>query len=247
MIKIIAHRGASQDYPENSLEAIVEAGRQGADIVETDIRLTADRVPVLCHDRSLKRLFGNPDAVSKTTSDRFKRLKILGSGTTLTLEDLLTMDNGPGEIILDIKEFGLERAVNEIVCRHDWQDRVIVSSFYSIIPRRFARLNPELETALILDRIATLPIAMRLNPLNDAFLRSVSADRFHIFYRRSNVAGCRRLVELGHKIAFWTIDDPEEIRRASVAGPYGIMTNRPRVMVEVLRESENRGDRQALR
>jgi glycerophosphoryl diester phosphodiesterase len=245
VIKVIAHRGASKEFPENSLEAIAEACRQGADIVETDIRQTADRVPVLCHDRNLKRLFGSQETLSRTTSDRFKQLKILGSGTPLTLENLLTMENGPGEVILDIKEFGLERTINELVCKHRWQDRVIVSSFYSIIPRRFARINPRLETALILDRIATVPIAIRLNPLNNLFLQSLGVDRFHVFYRRSNIAGCRKLVRLGHKIAFWTIDDPDEARRAAAADPYGIMTNCPRIVRETLSESEDPGNRPA--
>jgi glycerophosphoryl diester phosphodiesterase len=53
VIKIIAHRGASWDYPENSLEAMIEACRQQADIVETDVRQTSDKIPVLCHDKNL--------------------------------------------------------------------------------------------------------------------------------------------------------------------------------------------------
>lgn len=50
-----AHRGDWQNYPENSLEAVYSAVLLGADCIEIDIRLTADHVPVLMHDASLKR------------------------------------------------------------------------------------------------------------------------------------------------------------------------------------------------
>ncbi len=238
MTKIIAHRGASWDYPENSLEAMTEACRQQADIIETDVRQTSDKIPVLCHDKNLKRLVGEDCNTYDITAEQFKGMKILGSGTPLLLEELLTMNEGPSRIILDIKEFGLEKIVNELICKHGWQERIIVSSFYSIIVKRFSKLNPNLETALILDRIATIPIALRLNPVNRLFLRALGVNRIHISYRRSNVAGSAKLVELGHKIAFWTVDDPDEIRRAVSAEPYGVMTNRPGFARDVLNDSD---------
>jgi len=165
-------------------------------------------------------------------------LRILGSGTPLLLEELMTMNESPGKIILDIKEFGIEKAVSELVRTHNWQERIIISSFYSIIIKRFAMTNPDLETALIVDRIATIPVALRLDWFNHLLLRTIGTDRLHVFYRRSNVPGARKLARLGHKIAFWTVDDPDEIRYAMSAGPYGIMTNRPRVLGNILRESD---------
>ena len=237
MIKIIAHRGASWDYPENSLEAMIEACRQQADIVETDVRQTSDKIPVLCHDKNLKRLVGEDCDISDITAEQFKGMKILGSGTPLLLEELLTMNESPRKIILDIKEFGLEKNVNELICKHGWQERIIVSSFYTIIIKRFSKLNPDLETALILDRVATIPIALRLNPVNHLFLRALGVNRLHVSYRKSNVAGSAKLAKLGHKIAFWTVDDPEEIRHAMSAEPYGIMTNRPGFARDVLKDT----------
>lgn len=50
-----SHRGDVQNYPENSLEGIYSAVLLGADCIEIDIRLTADHVPVLMHDETLKR------------------------------------------------------------------------------------------------------------------------------------------------------------------------------------------------
>ena len=47
----IAHRGYHADAPENSLEAFAAAVALDVDGIETDVRLSADRLPVLIHDR----------------------------------------------------------------------------------------------------------------------------------------------------------------------------------------------------
>ena len=50
-----SHRGDHQNYPENSLEAVYSAVLLGADCIEIDIRVTADHIPILMHDATLKR------------------------------------------------------------------------------------------------------------------------------------------------------------------------------------------------
>lgn len=52
---VIGHHGAQIDAPENTRESIAEAFARGADIVEIDVRLSKDRIPVLMHDETLKR------------------------------------------------------------------------------------------------------------------------------------------------------------------------------------------------
>src|ERR1700761_745137 len=64
--KIIGHRGAPAYAPENTLESFREAHRRGAPWIETDVKLTADGVPVLMHDDSLKRTTGVDRLVAET-------------------------------------------------------------------------------------------------------------------------------------------------------------------------------------
>lgn len=61
--KLIAHRGYTQHFPENTIVGIGAAIEAGARAVEIDIQLTADQVPVLFHDRDLKRVCGVDGAI----------------------------------------------------------------------------------------------------------------------------------------------------------------------------------------
>jgi glycerophosphoryl diester phosphodiesterase len=64
--KVIAHRGAAAYASENTLDSFREARRRGATWVETDIMLTADGVPIVMHDESLKRTTGIDRLVAET-------------------------------------------------------------------------------------------------------------------------------------------------------------------------------------
>ena len=67
---LIAHRGWRRRYPENTLPALQAAAEAGACYVECDVQLTADRVPVLCHDMELARVSGRPGRLDHLTWDQ---------------------------------------------------------------------------------------------------------------------------------------------------------------------------------
>ena len=52
---VAGHRGDSANYPENTMAAFRAAIEAGADMIETDVRLTRDGVPVLIHDKLVDR------------------------------------------------------------------------------------------------------------------------------------------------------------------------------------------------
>ena len=66
-MKMIAHRGFSARYPENTLLAFTKAMEAGVDGIETDLRLSKDAHPVLFHDDTLERLTGNNGCVEELT------------------------------------------------------------------------------------------------------------------------------------------------------------------------------------
>ncbi|MFQ5994968.1 MAG: glycerophosphodiester phosphodiesterase family protein [Acidiferrobacterales bacterium] len=76
MIKpqLVAHRGYPEHYPENTLVGIEAAIRAGARLIEVDVQLSADEVPVLFHDRSLTRVCGVKGTVHHMRFDQLRAL-----------------------------------------------------------------------------------------------------------------------------------------------------------------------------
>jgi glycerophosphoryl diester phosphodiesterase len=73
-VMAIAHRGASAYAPENTLAAFEHALRLGAQAVEFDVRLSADRVPVVLHDATLERTTNGRGPVGGLTLKELQRL-----------------------------------------------------------------------------------------------------------------------------------------------------------------------------
>jgi len=72
---LVAHRGYSGRYPENTLLAYQAAYQHGARYMELDLQLTSDRVPVLHHDASLMRMAEINDDVRDTKAKHFKSMR----------------------------------------------------------------------------------------------------------------------------------------------------------------------------
>ena len=73
---IIAHRGASQRAPENTLSALRLAAESGATWVEADVQLSQDNVPVIFHDETLARVAGSDDALAACTWKQLQGLDV---------------------------------------------------------------------------------------------------------------------------------------------------------------------------
>lgn len=74
--QLVAHRGFTAAYPENTLLAIRAAIEAGARYVEFDIQLSADQVPVLFHDRTMQRMCGCGGSVQDLPLAQLKTLSL---------------------------------------------------------------------------------------------------------------------------------------------------------------------------
>ncbi|MDH5512692.1 MAG: glycerophosphodiester phosphodiesterase family protein [Gammaproteobacteria bacterium] len=74
--QLVAHRGYPRHYPENTLIGLEAAIAAGARYIEVDVQVSRDRVPVLFHDRNLKRLCGVGGAVHDHVYEELWRLRI---------------------------------------------------------------------------------------------------------------------------------------------------------------------------
>ncbi|WP_152287736.1 glycerophosphodiester phosphodiesterase family protein [Flavicella marina] len=108
--KIIAHRGASFDAPENTLHAINLAWKQGIKKVEIDVHLTLDNKIIAFHDANTHKLTGTYLEVKNETYETLSQLDvghwkgILWKNTKIpTLEDVLETIPKKGILVIEIK------------------------------------------------------------------------------------------------------------------------------------------------
>jgi glycerophosphoryl diester phosphodiesterase len=100
--RIVAHRGASHDAPENTLAAFHRAWDAGVECVELDVHLTSDGVPVIIHDADTKRTTGKPGKVAAQTlaelraldAGSWKSAAFAGERIPTLAEALATIPNG---------------------------------------------------------------------------------------------------------------------------------------------------------
>src|SRR3990170_4488837 len=103
---IVAHRGASSTHPENTLPAFEAAIGLGARIVELDVRVSAEGVPVVMHDPTVDRTTDGSGAVHELTAAELARLN---AGTAdaptavPTLAEVLDLAGDRAAVALEIK------------------------------------------------------------------------------------------------------------------------------------------------
>jgi len=104
---VVAHRGASATHPENTLEAFEAAVRAGAKMVEFDVRLTADGVPVVLHDADVSRTTDGRGLVHELTFEELRRFSAgRWEGRRLTvpsLREVLELLSGRAGVDIEVK------------------------------------------------------------------------------------------------------------------------------------------------
>lgn len=103
-MKIIAHRGDSASFPENTPEGWSAAFDNGAYAIEGDIRLSKDGFCVCAHDADLRRLFDRPERPEDLTLDALLGLRNAAGGRIVVLADFLRHAIGNQAVLLDIKD-----------------------------------------------------------------------------------------------------------------------------------------------
>jgi glycerophosphoryl diester phosphodiesterase len=139
-MEIIAHRGASDEAPENTIAAIQLAWEQNADALEIDIRLTKDRKIIVFHDDSLWRVgCGKEWKVAKKTLEELKTIDVgiwkepipewAGHGIPTLEEALSTVPMGK-RVYIEIKcEENILPELQEILGQYACFENVIITSF----------------------------------------------------------------------------------------------------------------------
>jgi glycerophosphoryl diester phosphodiesterase len=249
---VVAHRGGALLWPENTIHAFERAADLGADMLEMDLRATADGVLVVLHDETVDRttdgtgpVRGLPlealrrlDAGHRWSPDGGRTFPLRGAGLTVpTLGEVLqALPGTPMTLEIKQRDPSLAAALCETVRAHGAADRVLVASFHDAEVRAFRRLCPEAATS------ATAGEARRFVLLSKALPRppyTPPAQALQLPERLGSLHVITpRLVRAAHRrglqVHAWTIDEEQDMRRLLGLGVDGIITDRPDRLLEVL-------------
>jgi HEAT repeat protein len=148
-VQLICHRTANRDMPENTLESLALAARMGCNIVEIDIRKTADGQLVLNHDDFLERLTDGMGTVELTPYDE---LQLLDTGAWMgerftgmripRFEEALQLAREQGiGLYLDIKTKGIAPLLLEILNREGMLERVVFGGEWEDVRALYPNAN----------------------------------------------------------------------------------------------------------
>jgi glycerophosphoryl diester phosphodiesterase len=222
---IIAHRGASGDAPENTVEAFELAVEQGAHMIETDLHLTRDGTVALVHDDEID---GVPIGELDLEQIHERRPDVP------TLEHLL---DGFGDRIRFNLEFkrpspgaypGLEARVLREVERRDLVARTLFSCFYDSVLAVLRGLSAQARIGLLISRRAPIEIEKRA--------RVLGAEAIHPDLELVTTEMVRSAHHRGFKVHVFTADARDDQIRLLDMGVDGIFTNVPARLRDLLSE-----------
>lgn len=234
---VIAHRGASQAAPENTMEAFALACGQGADGIELDVQLTADGGLAVFHDDTLDRVTDLTGPIAAKTMAELKEANASRLWPDRppcripTLEEVYSFLKGNSMLVnVELKENAIPDpvfigAVAKLETEYGLTDRIVYSSFnhYSLMALR--ELLPHAKIGL-------LYAEGLYEPWNYAKL--LEAEFLHPHWRsclfEEFAAGAR---EAGIGVNAWTIDDPDALRKAFDLGINAVITNRPELALRL--------------
>ncbi|WP_251137033.1 glycerophosphodiester phosphodiesterase [Exiguobacterium sp. s193] len=232
-MKWFAHRGASDAFPENTLEAF-EAALPDVDGIEFDVHFSKDGVGVIIHDETVDR---TTDGTGRVVDLTLAELKQLNAGARFkgtepqramipTLDEVLTLV-APTKVVLNIelktdtiRYAGLEAYVVARCRAHQiTPDRLIFSSFnhYSIDTIR--QLDPTLETALL------YPYPL-FHPELQA--KQLGATGIHPDYRRVTAEDVALAHAAGIAVRVYTPKSAEDVKQMEAIGIDAVIVNDPK-------------------
>lgn len=233
-----AHRGYSARAPENTLASFELAINSGAKLIELDVHLSRDQVPVVIHDEWVDRTSNGHGRVNDLTLAELKKLdfgSLWGqdfSGTRIpTLSEVMEMVKGRVMLNIEIKNgpvyhMGIEDAVVNEIINYNIKDQVIVSSFDHRAVCQVSQLLPEVKIGLL---ISHHPLAVQqLVPQIPIY----SLHPYYAFVTEQLTSECR---SAGLKVYTWGTNDRIEWKRLRDQGVDCIITDYVEEIIEQLR------------
>lgn len=241
---VIGHRGNRAHAPENTIESFAQAVAAGADAIEFDVRLSADGIPVVCHDPTVVRTTSGTGDVSKMT---FAELRKLDAGARFTpdggrtfpyrgkgiqipaLDEVLdTFPNTP--LLIEVKVATAAISIRNAIVAHHSEKRCLIDALdsQSLQPFASASIATGAARAGVARLMASIFLQRDIGSLDfRALCIPLSYNGLPLPVRRialiAPLHDCR--------VHVWTINDPSTAVGLWKAGVNGIITDDPALML----------------
>lgn len=217
----IAHRGDPITERENTLAAFAAAVDEGADMIELDVRCTADGEAVVVHDETLERIWGLCKRVHDVRADEVRALGIPD------LAQALGAIPERVQVMVDFEERAVAEPALAAVLAAGALERCIFAGECFDGHRAIRDRAPEARIACTWTSDA---------PITDALLDELGAEYWnpsgHVLAR--DPEQIERMHARGTLVSVWTIDRREDMQLAVEAGVDAVITNRVAVLIDLL-------------
>jgi glycerophosphoryl diester phosphodiesterase len=254
---VIAHQGGDGVRPGDTMVAFENAVNIGADVLEMDAHITSDGQIVLMHDEEVDRTTNGTGLVEDLTLDELKQLDAAykwskddgntfpfrGQGIQVPALEELFQTFPQMRYVIEIKltQNPIDKPLCDLIRGHNMQDRVVVASFHDEAMQKFRAICPGVATSASRGEVTSFVL------LGKIFLSGLVTPQYESIQPPYDPAESknipimtRRFVREAHAkniaVEPWTVDDPELMRRYIEWGVDGIMTDRPDLMIEVLKQ-----------
>ncbi len=232
-MKVIAHRGFSGEYPENTMLAFEKALEAGADGIEMDIHLSKDGEVMIIHDEALMRTAGLPGVVSDYTRSELERISAgktqkdsFGFTPIPSLEEYLSFMSQHKDKFTNIElktapQYypGIEEKALALVKRFGLEENIIWSSFNWLSVVKLKRIAHKMEGGLLFSGMKLYDMA--------SIIKDLGIEYFHPDYNDLTDEIVEGLHDGGVGLNVWTVNDEMDMAACSTWGINGLITNYP--------------------
>ncbi|MBE3582752.1 MAG: phosphatase PAP2 family protein [Limnochordaceae bacterium] len=258
-VEIIAHRGDSGVYPENTLASLAGAIRAQATRIELDARLTRDGQLVLLHDATVDRTTNGHGPVREMTlahlqaldaaywfsTDGGKTFPLRGQGirvpTLVEAVQRVLQQQPEAQFLIELKDDdraagqALVRTLNALGVPDIWK-RVLIASFADAPLRVVRQAVPQALTSLSRREAIRFAVMQRLalGPFYTPPAPYVALPPREGWIPALTPSAVHFAHAKGMRVFVWTIDDPEQMRTYLDMGVDGIITDQPGTLAKLL-------------
>ena len=224
-IKVIAHRGAHVNHPENTLPAIEAAIQLGCDYVEVDVRTTRDGALVLMHNETVGARTNGSGRVAGLTLAEVKTLDA-GGAPVPTFDEALAVCRGRIAVYVDAKSASAA-AIAGALRRSQMAGRAVVYGGAGLLAEIAARAP---EISVMPEAVSVEVLRMLLTKLRPKVVAFNASDFRDDVIAVARQAGAEIFVDrLGRD------DNPDAWQDAIRRGAAGIQTDKPAELLALVR------------